>query len=176
MKELKWRIWQEGIEIEGIEMKQLTWMKWHEWSEINEWMNKWMKWQKCLHFSKIFIWNRALAAVSCAFCRPHLPKVLRAQQFFNVFTWKPSSRYIPVHFLWKIFPDRAAKPQKQRTSFTEGVSPFTEKKRRILRRRVLSSMNSRVPNYLMMMWWLTWWLRWWCGYHDGETASHDNRP
>ena len=27
-----------------------------------------------------------------------------------------------------------------------------------------------------MMMWLTWWLRRWCGCHDGEKASHDNRP
>ena len=35
-------------------------------------------------FLTIFMWNRALATVSCTFCRPHLPKVLRAPQLFLV--------------------------------------------------------------------------------------------
>ena len=33
----------------------------------------------------IFMWNRALPTVSCTFCRPHLPKVLRTWLLFYVF-------------------------------------------------------------------------------------------
>ena len=36
-------------------------------------------------FFTIFMWNRALATVSRAFCRPHLPKVLRTWRFFENF-------------------------------------------------------------------------------------------
>ena len=31
----------------------------------------------------IFLWNQALATVSCTVCRPHLPKVLRAPQLLT---------------------------------------------------------------------------------------------
>ena len=31
-----------------------------------------------------YVWNRALATVSCAFCQAHLPKVLRDRQFLTV--------------------------------------------------------------------------------------------
>ena len=37
-------------------------------------------------FLTIFIWNRALATVSCTFCRPHRPKVAWARQFFTIFS------------------------------------------------------------------------------------------
>ena len=44
--------------------------------------------------------NRALAAVSCTFCRPHRPKVLRARHFFfNDVYVKPSSCYSPACIL-----------------------------------------------------------------------------
>ena len=37
---------------------------------------------------KIFIWNRALATVSCTFCQPHLPKMVWDSQFFlKIFMW-----------------------------------------------------------------------------------------
>ena len=68
---------------------------------MNEWRNAWMSFKKINyqeivifrpHLPKvpwlwpcqiltIFTWNGALATVSCAFCRPHLPKVLRTRKF-----------------------------------------------------------------------------------------------
>ena len=57
----------------------------------------------------ISMWNRALAAVSCTFCRPHLEKVVRTHHLFNDFYVKPSSRYSRVHILstssWKSGPN-----------------------------------------------------------------------
>ena len=44
--------------------------------------------QKCSdrdYFFMVVIWNRALATVLCTFSRSHLPKVLRARQFFFIF-------------------------------------------------------------------------------------------
>ena len=38
-------------------------------------------------FLRFFLWDRALGTVSCTFCRPHLPKVLLARQFFTIFMW-----------------------------------------------------------------------------------------
>ena len=52
------------------------------------------------------MWNRALATVLYTFCRPRLPKVLRARQFFNILKWKSSSHYSPAHFSSSIFLDR----------------------------------------------------------------------
>ena len=40
---------------------------------------------------------------------------------------------------------------------------FTREKRRVLRPRVFSAVNSHVPDRS---------LRWWCGCHHGETACH----
>ena len=38
-------------------------------------------------FFAMFFWNRALTTVSCTFCRPHVPKVLRTPQFLTIFVW-----------------------------------------------------------------------------------------
>ena len=58
--------------------------------------------QKCSEpdsFFHIFSGNRALATVSCTFCRPHPPEVHRAQQFFYNFYVKSSSHYSAVRIL-----------------------------------------------------------------------------
>ena len=52
-------------------------------------------------------WNWALATVLCGFCRPHLPKVLRALQFFNGLKWKSSFRYSLVR-LFKTSSSKSA--------------------------------------------------------------------
>ena len=73
-------------------------MNWNQWIEANE--SKRMTCQKCpqpLSFFPSFIWNGALATVSCTFCRPQLPKVARTRQFFYDFFVKSSSRYSLVH-------------------------------------------------------------------------------
>ena len=84
INELKWRNWFERIELnewnDWIEMNELTWMNWHECIETNDltWMN-WNEWLKRNELPKvlrnpqfltIFMSNRALATVSCTFCRP----------------------------------------------------------------------------------------------------------
>ena len=92
----------------------------------------------------------------------------------NMFKWKSSYRYSPVHFLLTTFPDRPAKPRKQRPSFGDHGSHFTRKKHRVSRPNVFKpeftcSRPLTLPNYLTTTWW-------WCGWHaDGEKASHYNR-
>ena len=98
MSELKWMNWNEWTDKrnwnEWIEVNELTWtnwnelkwMNWHESIEMNQltWMTC-QKWLETLSFFTFFMWSRALATVSRTFCRPNLPKVLRAPQFFNIF-------------------------------------------------------------------------------------------
>ena len=63
-------------------------------------------------FLCFFLWSRALATVSCTFCRLHRPIVFHTWQFFNVLKCKSSSRHSPVHILSTTFLDRAADPRK----------------------------------------------------------------
>ena len=63
----------------------------------------------------IHIWNRALATVSRAFCRPHLQNVQNACYFFYDFLCEIElSLQSCAHFVAH-FPDRGAQPRKQRT-------------------------------------------------------------
>ena len=105
---------------------------------------------KTNHLKKLWI-NRALATVSCAFCRPLC-----------------GSRPAPAETeTFQRRPRTATLPEKM-----EGFSPES-----LFSRELTHSWLLTLPNYMMMMMmmmmmmWLTWWLRWWCGCHDGETAS-----
>ena len=109
--------------------------------------------------------NRALPTLSCTFCRPNLPKVLRHQQFLTIFKWKSSSRYSranfadlifqncsdtdsfysSVRFLSATFPDRAAKPRKQRPSFRDHGSHFTQKNTWFCARGCFQAWNHAFP-------------------------------
>lgn len=50
-----------------------------------------------------FMWNRALARVSCAFCRPHLPKVIWTPHFLRFLCETELSRQSRPHFADPIF-------------------------------------------------------------------------
>lgn len=79
----------------------------------NQWIDEWrnlanLSFQKCSNpssFFAIFMWNQALATVSCAFCQLHRPTVIRSTQFFAIFQCKANStlkcaccsRYSLVH-------------------------------------------------------------------------------
>ena len=77
--------------------------------QINEWTNLAnLSFQKCSNpprFLQFFMWNQALATVSCAFCQLHRPTVIRSTQFFAIFQCKANStlkcaccsRYSLVH-------------------------------------------------------------------------------
>ena len=121
------------------------------------------KWSKHDIFL-FFMWNRALAAVLRAFCRPHLPKASRPLSSFTVtfFNWKSSSRYSSVHCLLTTFPDRSANhARKQRPLLRRPRQPLYPKKHRVSRPREFSSLNSLVPDLLDFP--TTWW---WCICHD----------
>ena len=109
--------------------------------------------------------NRAaLTTVSCAFCRPHLPKVLGTWHLFYVLKCQSSSRYSPVRWLLTTFPARAPNPRKQRPYFGDPGSHFTRKNTGF--RRVFSPVNSPVPellHFLATWWWVVdmmMWLTW----------------
>ena len=129
-------------------------------------------------FLTIFIWNRALATVSCTFCRPHLPKsALRADNFLR-FLCEIELVLQSCNFLSATFPDRITQPRKQKPSLCHHGRPLYLQKHRAMPPRMFSSLTSRVPDLLHFL--TTWW---WCDCHDdvldchdGETASHDNRP
>ena len=103
----------------------------------------------------IFITNRALATVLCAFCRPHLPKVPRMWQSFssksapNVTIFQHFQVQIElslrrVHFLLTTFPDRAPKPETE-TLLRDPGSHITRKNHRVWHPRAFSPVNSHVP-------------------------------
>ena len=130
----------------------------------------------CEHyvFFQFWNWNRALATVSCAFCRPHFPKVFWTLRFFNILKCKPSSRYSPVHFLSTTFPDRGLHPQTE-TPLRPPQKPLYPTKAQgfapqsLFTREFTRSRTVTLSNY-------DGWLTWWCGWHDGGNASPHNRP
>ena len=126
-------------------------------------------------FFAMFFWNRALATVSCTFCRPHVPKVLqtpqfdfcvkssfrhvlctfcrphlpkvpRGRQFFNILKRKPSPRYSPVRFLSTTLPNRGPQPRKQRPYFGKHRSHFTLKNTGIHARECFHLWVHTLPN------------------------------
>ena len=125
-------------------------------------------------------WGKVeLSLVSCTFCRPHLPKVLRDRLFFTIFV-KLSSRYSLVHLLptssWcsrpleielslqscvhfvDHFPRSSRGTAETETLLWRPQQPLYPKKYRVSRPRVFSSLNSHVPDLSpfpttsMMMW------------------------
>ena len=74
----------------------------------------------------IFITNRALATVLCAFCRPHLPKVPRMWQSFNIFKCRSSSRYVLCTFCWQL-SQIEPRNRKQRLYFGTPEATLPEK-------------------------------------------------
>ena len=141
-------------------------------------------------FFTLSIGNRALTTVSCTFCWPHRPKVLRARQFFYDFYVKssyrpvrilstPSSKsapnpsgfydfYIdsssgnnPVHILLTTFPDGTAKPRKQRPSFGDHSSHFHRKNTGFRARECFQTWIHTFPiPHTSQL------LSSWCGCHD----------
>ena len=135
--------------------------------------------------------HRALATVSCqcAFCRRHLPKMVRTRSFlqfvrtcqfcFCVMLHRAlaqSRAHFVVHF-----PDRGAKPWKHRPSSGDRGQPLYSKKRMVLRRecfqpwihafpiaRISQLLHDDVVDMMICF-------SWWCGWHAGATAGCENR-
>ena len=119
-----------------------------------------------------FMLNRALATVSCTFCRPQLQKCKKPAVFLTLFFVKSSSRQSVVHilststsksgkncsfftiFIWNLalasvscasvdhFPDRGAQPRKQTPSSGDRGQPHYP----VFCPRVFSAVNSHVPD------------------------------
>ena len=91
----------------------------------------------------------------------HLPKVLRSRQSVNVLKWKSSSRFTLLCAFCRRLSQIEAR--KQRSSFADHGSHFTEKKHRVSRQSVFTYE-------------FTWWLAWLYVWYDDGHADHDNRP
>ena len=100
-----------------------------------------------LQFLSVFMCNRALGTVWCAFCRPpHLPKVPRDRPSVFFTFWSANRAlttvlWCPVHFLSTTLPDQAPQLRKQRPYFGDPKSHITRKKHRVSRPRVFSPVK-----------------------------------
>ena len=104
------------------------------------------RYSESVSFYDLFCNYCVFATVSCTFCRPHLPNVLRGCRSFNVLRCKLSSRFSPVRSLLTTCRDRAPHLQKH-TATPQTTLP--EKKQRVLRTRMVSPMNARAPELLL---------------------------
>ena len=158
LKRMNWHEWIETHELtwvnwnEWLDMTDLKWRNWNEWVELNEWMTsnegidnelKWTNWNEWIDMNDL--------STSSSKSGPSL-------SVFDDFYVKSSSRDSLVHILSTTFLRGNRDPLAATTD-----DHFTRKKRRVLRPRLFSSVNSRVPDrsHFMMMW-----LTWWCGWHD----------
>ena len=116
------------------------------------------------------LWNRALAALSCAFCRPHLPKVLcgtAAASFFNILKYecKSSFRHSPVPFLSTVFPHWGAEPRKCRNRDSTSATPeatLPETKPECFAHKSVSPVNSHTSNIVTLL----------CCFHTWAALAH----
>ena len=185
IKELKWRNWSEWID-----MNEVTWMTWNKWIDMKElkctnwcgWIDlneltcmSWneLKWKNCpkvlqtprFFFLRVFTWNRALATVSIAFCRPlFLDRGAKPLKQRSSFSDRAS------HFIPKKITRFGARECLQALSHAFSISYASQ-----LLDDDAVNMMTRIYYLVAMMMWLTWWLRWWFWYHDGKRAIHDNR-
>ena len=132
------------------------------------------------------LWNRALAALSCAFCRPHLPKVLcgtAAASFFNILKYecKSSFRHSPVPFLSTVFPHWGAEPRKCRNRDSTSATPeatLPEKNQSVSRTKAFHRWTHTLPTLLLFsaastreLLLLTMFLPWWQDYRTAPGHS-----
>ena len=113
-----------------------------------------------------------LSLVSCAFCRPHLPKVLRpvSSVSYDVYV-KPSSCYSLVRILPTAFPDRAAHLRKHDPPSATTAATLPEKNtgfraQECFQPEFTHSQSLTLPDYLhedvvammigVMMWLPSW--------------------
>ena len=108
-----------------------------------------------------FMWNRALARVSCTFSQTHLPKEVWTPQFFNIFTLQSCADRGRNH------GNRDPTSATTEAILQEKTQSFAPKN--VFKPEFTRSRPVTLPNYLMVTW-----LTWWCGWHDGENAAHDN--
>ena len=106
---------------ECIETNDLTWMNWNEWLERNELPKSAPKPEV---FFTIFMWNRALATVSCTFCRPHIEKVVRPRQFLTTLIWNGALATVSCT-LCRLHLQKVVRPRKFLTIFIWNWAPAT---------------------------------------------------
>ena len=120
-----------------------------------------------------FLWNRALATVSCTFFRPHLPKVLQKWQFLNMFKSNRALATVPCAFCQQLSQINActrgngdptsATPGATLPGKTQGFAPES-----VFTCEFTCVRTVALPNYLMMRGWhddvvdIMMCLTWWC--------------
>ena len=117
------------------------------WWPTTRWWWWWWWWWWLWQFFKLFMWNRSLATVSCTFCRPHRPKVLRAPQFLTCSSGNRAIATVLCTFCWQLSPidPRNRGNRDPPLATTEATLPG---KNTGFRARMFSSLNSRVPDLL----------------------------
>ena len=144
---------------EWLDMNEFKRMNWNEWIEMNDLSNSSSKTEKNTAFYD-FRWNRALATVPCAFCRPHRQKVV-TRQFLTIFMWNRALASVSCTFS-TIFRIEARNCGNRDLPVATTDSHFTRKTYcRVWRPKVFSAVNSRVPDRPNFP--TTWWR---CDWHD----------
>ena len=155
------------------DMNEIKEMNDKTWNDMNEWMNESMN-----------EWNKVSSRQSHAhIADPIFQKMIRIRtwQFFTYFMRKRALATVQRTFCRQLRRSRPAAAERE-TLLRRPRKPLCQKKHEkhtVSRPRVLSSLNSRVPDQLHFpttWWWWWWWWWWWSGYHDGEKAGHDNPP
>ena len=114
-----------------------------------------------------FVCEIELSLRSCAFCRPHLPKVLRDRQFFTIVELSLQSCALFVYH----FPRSSRAPAETETLLRRPRQPVYQKKiqgfapESVFKPELTRSRSLTLPNYLhvfammieVMMWWPSWW-------------------
>ena len=130
---------------------------------------------RCCQFLTISMWNRACSTVSCTWCRPHLQECKKRHFSRYVCEIELSHALATVSFTFcrplsgsrsapaetetlQRRPRTATLPEK-----TQGFAPgnLFSREFRVLRPRVFSAVNSRIPDrsHFPTAWW-------WCDWHD----------
>ena len=131
-------------------MNELKYMNWKEWITKSA--------TRRTIFLNIFKWDRAVAAVSCTFCWPHLPKSApRPKVVFTIFMWDRALATVSCTFSRPLshiearnrgnrdppaaITRTATLPQK-----TKGFAPES-----VFKREFTHALSLTLPHYLMLM-------------------------
>ena len=161
-------------------MNELTWMNWNKRTETNE-----LKWMKCRpHLQKVvrtcqFYDFYVKSSSGYSESRAHFADLIFNKCKKSIFLYdiyvKWKSRHSHVHILSTTFRIEPRNRGNRDPPAATTDSHFTWKNtwfcaRESFSREFMRSRSLTLLNYLMMMR-----LTWWCGWHDGTTASYENR-
>ena len=136
-------------------MTDFKWRNWSEWIELNEW-NEWIQTNELTWTN----WNeKSRAHLSTSLSTSSWKKWSEAVSFLRCLCEIELSLQSRPHFVAHFQDHRGAQPRKQTPSSGDHGQPLYPKKHRVLRPRVFSAVNSRVPDrshFLTTWWWHDW--------------------